>query len=110
MVYVDIQDFLNKAAECKRLSREEEISCALSMKAGDPDARERLVQSYLPVIAGHMKRLPEHLRTLTHGLYCVAELEMAVDRFDFEQAGEPFLHRIGRILRQASAKYLTRNS
>lgn len=108
MVYIDIEDFFQKAAACKRLSRQEEIDCAIRMKAGDSDARERIIQSYLPIIAGHIKRLPEHMRTLGCALYFQAELEKAIDCFDFVQYREPFMNRINRICRQATAKYLAR--
>lgn len=108
MVYIDIEDFFQKSAACKRLSRQEEIDCAIRMKAGDSDARERIIQSYLPIIAGHIKRLPEHMQTLGCALYFQAELERAIDRFDFLQDREPFLHRISWISRQAMTKYLAR--
>ncbi|MBQ9989030.1 MAG: hypothetical protein IJP30_04765 [Clostridia bacterium] len=110
MVYVDLQDFYNKAAACKRLSREEEINCAKRMKAGDEEAREQLVQSYLPMIAGHIKHAKGDLQSLGCALYCAVELEKAIDRFDFLQDSEPFLHRISWILRQGTAKYLTRQA
>lgn len=109
MVYIDIQDFFQKAAACKGLSRQEEIDCAVGMKAGDSDARSRMIQGYLPIIAGHIKRLPEHMQTLGCALFFQAELEKAIDCFDFLQDREPFIDRISRISRQAVTKYLTRN-
>lgn len=108
MIYIDIQDFFQKAAACKRLSRQEEIDCALRMKDGDSDARNCIIQSYLPIIAGHIKRLPEHMQTLGCALYFQAELEKAIDYFNFLQDREPFLNRINRICRQAVIKYITR--
>ena len=108
MVYIDIQDFFHKAAACKRLSRQEEIDCAIRMKAGDSGARECMIQSYLPIIAGHIKRLPGNMQTLGCALYFQTELERAIDRFDFLQNSEPFIHRISWISRQAVTKYLTR--
>jgi hypothetical protein len=108
LVYIDIQDFFQKSAACKRLSRQEEIDCAIRMKAGDSDARERIIQSYLPIIAGHIKRLPEHMQTLGCALYFQSELEKAIDCFDFVQYREPFMNRINWIGRQAMTKYLAR--
>lgn len=108
MVYVDIQDFFQKAAACKRLSRQEEIDCAIRMKTGEVAARVCIIESYLPIIAGHIKRLPKNFHTLGCALYFQAELEKAIDRFDFLQDSEPFMHRISWISRQAVAKYLTR--
>lgn len=110
MIYIDIQDFFQKAAACKRLSRQEEIDCAIRMKAGDRDARERLIQSYLPSIAGRIMRSPKHLQTLGYALYCQAELEKVIDHFNFLQDHEPFKNRLSWIFRQALAKYLSRNS
>lgn len=108
MIYIDIQDFFHKAEACKRLSRQEEIDCAIRMKTGDSDARACLIQSYLPIIAGHIKRLPEHMQTLGCALYFKTELERAIDRFDFLQDREPFMNRINWISRQAVTKYLAR--
>ena len=108
MVYISIEDFYKKAASCHVMDRQEEIECANKMKAGDSEAREQLIQSYLPMVAGHIKGTKPHLQTLGLVLYCVQALEKAVDSFDFLQDSEPFSHRLSWWLRQAVAKYLVR--
>ena len=108
MIYVSIDDFYEKARSCERLTREEEIECAREMQNGSKAARDRLVQSYIPMVAGHIKRTKPHLQRLGLVLYCVHALEKAVDSFDFLQEHEPFSHRLSWYLRQAVVKYMVR--
>ena len=108
MIYVSIDDFYEKARSCGRLTREEEIECAREMQNGSKAARDRLVQSYIPMVAGHIKRTKPHLQSLGLVLYCVHALEKAVDSFDFLQEREPFSHRLSWYLRQAVVKYMVR--
>ena len=108
MNYISIDDFYQKADACFRISRQEEIDCAKKMKSGDTVARERLVKSYIPMVAGHIKHMKPHLQTLGLVLYCMQALEKAVDSFDFLQDSEPFSHRLSWWLRQAVANYIVR--
>ena len=106
MIFLSLEDFYEKAAACTRLSREEEIECARQMANGAPDARERLLQSYLPSVAAHMKRTKPHMQTLALAIYCCQALENCVDRFDFLQESETFSHRLSWYLRQATVTYI----
>ena len=108
MIYVSVDDFYEKASLCKRLTREEELECARKMKAGDKEAREQLIQSYIPVVAGHIKHTKSHLQNLGLVLYCIQALEKAVDSFDFIQDSEIFSHRLSWHLRQAVTRYIVR--
>ena len=108
MVCVSINDFYQKADACFRISRQEEIECAKAMNAGDATARECLIQSYIPMVAGHIKHMQPQLQTLGLVLYCMQALEKAVDSFDFLQDSEPFSHRLSWWLRQAVANYIVR--
>ena len=108
MKYISIDDFYQKADSCAHISRQEEIKCAKKMKNGDIVARERLIQSYIPMVAGHIKHMKPHLQTLGLVLYCMQALEKAVDSFDFLQDSEPFSHRLSWWLRQAVANYIVR--
>jgi len=108
MIYISIDDFYEKAALCKVLSRQEEIECAKRMKNGDTFAREELIQSYIPMVEGHIKHAKPHMQNLGLVLYCQQALEKAVDSFDFLQDSEPFSHRLSWALRQAVAKYIAR--
>ena len=108
MIYVSIDDFYEKASLCNKLTREEEIQCAKKMKAGNAEDRERLVQSYIPMVAGHIRHLKPHLQNLGLVLYCVQALEKAVDSFDFMQESEPFFHRLSWCMRQAVTDYIVK--
>lgn len=107
MVYISVDDFYEKVSTFSRMSRQEEIECARQMKNGDLMARERLIQSYLPVVAAHIKRVASHRQSLGMILYCQQALEKAVDSFDFLQESESFSHRLSWALRQAVTKYIT---
>lgn len=106
MFFISPEDFFEKARACTPLTREEELRCAEEMKAGSAEARQRLVQGYLPHVAGHIRRLPEHLITLEVIYRCCHALEKAVDSFDFSQNGERFSHRLSWGLRQAVTGYI----
>lgn len=108
MVFTSAEDFYAKVSACKILTRQEEIECAKQMKNGDPLAQEKLIQSYLPIVARHIKRRQPHMQTLGLILYCVHALEKAVNSFDFLQDSEPFSHRLNWWLRQATTEYITR--
>ena len=108
MVFTNIEDFYEKAGACHILSRQEEIACAKQMKNGDALAREKLIQSYLPMVAKHIKRGQPSMQPFGLVLYCVRALEKAVDSFDFLQDSEPFSHRLNWWLRQAVIKYTVR--
>lgn len=108
MIYASAEDFYEKAATCIVLSRQQEIECAKQMKNGDALAREKLIQSYLPMVAEHIKHTQPHMQTLGLVLYCVHALEKAVDSFDFLQDSEPFSHRLNWWLRHAVIEYIVR--
>ena len=106
MVFVSIEDFYEKTKNCRVLTRQEELDCALRMKEGDKSARESLIASYLPVTANHIKHLQKDMQTLSMAMYCAAALENAVDSFDFLQNSETFTHRLSWHLRNATVKYI----
>ena len=106
MLFISVEDFYEKAALCTKLTRQEEMECAINMKNGDMAARERLIQSYIPMTAGIIKHKPANMQTLGLALYCMQALEKAVDSFDFIQAREPFSHHLSRWLRQAMTGYI----
>lgn len=108
MVFISTEDFYEKAGACRHLSRQEELECAKQMKSGDQLAREKLIQSYLPMVAKHIKRGQPLMQPFGLVLYCVRALEKAVDSFDFLQDSEPFSHRLNWWLRQATTEYLVR--
>ena len=108
MLFISIEDFYKKAESCHRLSRSEEIECAKLMKSGDFKARECLIESYLPFVAGCIRHTDKSMQTLGLVLYCVDALEKAVDSFNFLQESETFAHRLSWYLRQAMTQYIVR--
>lgn len=108
MVFLGAEDFYEKANACKVMNRQEEIACARRMQDGDAEAREELIRNYLPMVAGHIRHLPEHMQTFGLILCCQQALEKAVDRFDFLQESETFAHRLSWWLRQTVTSYIVR--
>ena len=106
MLYVTIEDFHAGAGEATRLTREQEKACAATMAEGDTDARQRLIRSYLPVVAGVIRRAPRQIQTL-HTVYAaIATLERGVDAFNFQQDSETFAHHLSWRLRQCLVRCL----
>lgn len=110
MHYITVSDFFEKAAACQRLSRPEERECAAAIADGDAAARERLIKSYLPFVAGYIRRFKPSMQTLKLLYGCLSALEKAVDSFNFLQDNEPFLNRLSWWLRQASTRYIAERS
>ena len=108
MLFLSLEDFYEKVSTCSRLTREEEIECAKKMQEGDVHSRERLIQSYLPVVAANIRRAKPQMQNLGLVLYCQKALENAVDSFNFLQDSETFMHRLSWHLRQAITGYIVR--
>lgn len=106
MLFISVDDFYSKVSAIPAMNRQEEIECAAQMKAGDALARERLIQGYLPMVAGCIKRAPAHVQSLGLIMSCLQMLEKAVDSFDFLQDSESFSHRLNWVLRQTVVKYM----
>ena len=104
MVYISVEDFLQKTKGLAKPTRQEELAWARAMKQGDGEARQRLIAGYLPQVAGHISQCKDNIRTLSLVYGCLAALEKAVDRFDFAQSSESFTHRLSWYLRQATTK------
>lgn len=108
MAYITIDDFYEKADSCTVLTREQEKNCFELMKNGDTDARRQLIESYMPMVAAHIKHLRLNRNKLSLALYCLQALEKAVDSFDFSQDSETFSHRLSWYLRQTVTEYIVK--
>ncbi|MBE6591309.1 MAG: hypothetical protein E7646_04645 [Ruminococcaceae bacterium] len=106
MMFLSVEDFFNKTQSIKLLSRDEQAHLAARMRNNDPEARQMLIEAYLPVVAAHIKRAPKALCTL-HTLYtCIDSLEKGVDSFNFLQEGESFTHHLSWRMRQCITRCL----
>ena len=105
MLFINVQDFYNKAYDYKILPREEEKALAANMK-DDLEARQKIINSYLPMIAKVTERLQNNYQSLELVYRCIQALEQCVDKFDFQQDSETFAHRFNWYLRQAITKYI----
>ena len=106
MLFTCAEDFFEKASKIPRLSREDEKHLYLQMKAGDLDARERLIMGYLPLVASRIRRLSPDMQSLEFIYGNIRTLEKTVDAFDFLQEGEAFRHRLSLVLQQNVARYI----
>lgn len=108
MLFISVEDFYEQVHSFPFLNRQEETTCAGLMKEGDLSARERLIQSYLHVVASYVRQAPEDAQCLGLVLYYQNALERAVDSFNFLQDNEPFMNHLSWVLRQAYASYRAR--
>lgn len=104
MLFISVDDFFQKASAMTRLSRDDEKKYAFKMKEGNAEARQAIVNSYLPMVASCVKRAPKELQTLETIYICVNSLEKGVDGFDFLQDSEAFTHHLNWRLRQCIVK------
>lgn len=106
MIFISVDDFFQKTRGVTRLSRNEEKKLALEMKEGSSDARQSIVNSYLPMVASYIRHSPKELQTLETIYICVRSLEKGVDSFNFLQDGETFTHHLSWRLRQCITRCL----
>ena len=100
MLFVSVDDFFQKAHKATRLSRSDEKVLALRMIDGDVEARQSIINSYLPMVASYVKRSPKEYQSLKMIYSCVRSLEKGVDTFSFLQDSETFTHHLIWRLRQ----------
>ena len=106
MLFTCVEDFYNKADGAPRMSRDEEKEAFALMKSGDEQARERLVESYLFLVASRIKRLPAEMQSLELVYRSVESLECAVDKYDFSGDGDMFAHQLGFVVQREITKYI----
>ena len=106
MLFITTQQFFAQAAGAKRLDRQEEITCAARMRAGDAEAKDALVQSYLSFVAASVKRVSTGEPSMELICRFVCTLEREVETFDFSQESETFTHRLSLALRKTTAEYI----
>lgn len=105
-LFISVDDFFQKVRSVTRLSRADEKDLALKMKDGDAEARQAILNSYLPVVASYIRRSPKELQTLETIYSCVRSLEKGVDGFNFLQDSETFTHHLSWRLRQCITRCL----
>lgn len=106
MLYISADDFFQKVRNITRLSRADEKDFALKMREGDAQARQAIVNSYLPMVASYVRRSPKELQTLETIYSCIQSLEKGVDSFNFLQDSETFVHHLSWRLRQCITRCL----
>ena len=74
MLFTCAEDFFHKASKIKRLSRQEEKDLFVCRKAGDMTARERIIESYLVIVAARIRRLPKDMQSLDLIYSCIQAL------------------------------------
>lgn len=105
-LFISVDDFFQKVRSVTRLSIADEKDLALKMKDGDAEARQAILNSYLPVVASYIRRSPKELQTLETIYSCVRSLEKGVDGFNFLQDSETFTHHLSWRLRQCITRCL----
>lgn len=100
MLFISVDDFYQKTCGMKNLSMDDVKKHASKMADGDTDARQAIINSYLPMVASYIRRSPKEIQTLQTVYCCVRILEECVDNFNFLQESETFIHHLGLRLRQ----------
>lgn len=106
MLFISVDDFFQKTRGITRLSKTDEKDFALKMKEGNTEARQAIVNSYLPMVASYIRRSPKELQTLETIYSCIRSLEKGVDSFNFLQNSETFTHHLSWRLRQCITRCL----
>jgi hypothetical protein len=107
MIFVSVEDFFKQTSVIPPLTRQEEKILGKEKAAGNKNARDTLVEHYLPHVAAAVKHAPKEICTLKTVYACVAALEKSVDGFNFLQDSESFSHHLSWRLRQCIAQCIT---
>lgn len=105
MLYTCADDFFKHAAEMKQLTREEEKELASKMQQGDEDAKNSLINSYLPILASYIKRYTAQpsLQIIYLG---IETLRTSIENYNFQFKNPTFSKYLGNNIRQMMAKYI----
>ena len=106
LIYINKEDFFEKAAAARRISKDEERELSVRMAAGDAKAREIIIDGYLHFVASYIRRMLGDRATLEVVYCCLSALESAVDTFNFLQEGDTFGHQLGLKLKKAINGYI----
>ncbi len=106
MLFLSEADFFEKAAKYSRLPREEELACAKLIKEGEPEAKNKIVCSYLPTVAAFVRKTQKNYRGLELIYRLLGALEKEIDNFDFSQKSETFAHRLTFVMRKTLTEYI----
>ncbi len=106
MLFLCIEDFYQTAKQATPLTREEEKTCAKKMMQGDSEARDRIINAYLPLVASRIRRGLKELQSLNSVYHCLHTLETEVDRFPFLQDHYRFTDYLSSMLRQTLTRCL----
>ena len=106
MLFISVEDFFSKAQSVNKLSRDDEKYYSEKKDNGDIEAREKIVKSYLPLVASYIRRSPKEIQTLETIYSCVRSLEKGVDSLNFIQDSETFTHHLSWRLRQCITRCL----
>lgn len=106
MLFISADDFFKKTRDVIRLSRADEKNFALKMNEGDAEARQAILNSYLPMVASYIRRSPKELQALETIYCCIRSLEKSVDSFNFLQDSETFTHHLSWHLKQCITRCL----
>lgn len=106
MPYISVDDFFEKTKDLKSIAKNREMqkNFALQMKEGNADARQALINGYIPMVAQMISRVPEKYQSLRMIYNCIDILEKGVDSFNFLQDSETFVHYLSNRLRMCIAR------
>ena len=109
MIYTSAQSFFEYAENVKRLSREEELAYAIKMKAGDEEAKQAIVNGYLPILAAYLKRYTREA-SLEYIYRGIETLNEAVEKFDFQIENPTFTRFLQNEIRRMATRYIADSS
>lgn len=110
MLYISPEEFYKQIATKTRLSKEEEIEYANNMRNGDVTAKEKLIDSYLPVLGAFLKRWATKGKPSMELIYRgIVVLEDSIQAFDFEK-GKSFENFLARKIKELMMRYIVDGS
>lgn len=105
MLFTCSEDFFEQTSKISRLSREEEKEYGKKMQNGDEEAKQALINSYLPVVAAIIKRYTADTPSLELIYRSIKTLEEMISKYDFQQ-DNVFMNALSSNLRRVITKYM----
>ena len=102
----DFFDYAYKIKRIKPLTAEEEKELAILIRQGDENARQKLIDNYLPFVASTIKKYSSNEPSLDLIYRAITVLNNLIDSHDFSKENNSFTRALSFKLHQTLTNFI----
>lgn len=106
MLFISSDDFFEYVKNLRPLTIEEEKEFSFLLKNGDENAKNKLVDNYLPYVASIIKRNSRGKPSLELIYRAILDLINLLESYDFSKENGSFTRALSFKLRQTITKFI----